>query len=118
MRKVEFQKILNRDANRCYHCGISSDTLIPQHRIGRGMGGVGKNSPALKPANIITFCSVANNALESNSEFAALGREMGWKLYSWQDPEFEPVYDVYTNQWYALDNDYGIATYLFEKTID
>ena len=101
MNKKAFDKFLARDVC-CSHCGIIDDTLVPQHRRSRQMGG----SKLLdKPSNIIVLCSEANGLLESNAKFAELGRKFGWKLERWQEPESTPVY--MGNGWYLLDNDYN-----------
>jgi hypothetical protein len=96
----QFQQFLKRD-QVCYHCGINNDTLIPQHRAGRGMGGVKSRNTA---ANIIVFCSYANGLLESDAKFAELGRNRGWKLHSWQEPTTTPVWDVFNACWWLLDD--------------
>jgi hypothetical protein len=72
MNKKMFQKFIDRDGV-CPHCLKSDDTLVPQHRAGRGMGG----SRSLdRPSNIIVLCSEANFLLEANAEFAARGRAL------------------------------------------
>jgi hypothetical protein len=101
MNKKAFQKFLDRD-KCCSHCGTTDDTLIPQHRANRGMGG----SKLLdRPSNIIVLCSEANGLLESNAKFAELGRKFGWKLERHQVPEQTPVY--MGDGWWLLDNDYN-----------
>ena len=100
MTPKQFQQFLNRDRH-CYHCGITDDTLIPQHRAGRGMGGVKSRN---NTANIIVLCSFANGLLESDAKFAELGRERGWKLNSWQEPTTTPVWDVFNACWWLLDD--------------
>jgi hypothetical protein len=102
MRKNEFELFLQRDNYRCYHCGRSDDTLVPQHRLGRGMGG--KNSKANKLSNIITLCSFANGLIESDADFADEARRSGWKLSSFQDPTAVSVYDFFSSSWFLLDN--------------
>ena len=99
----QFQKYLDRD-KRCYHCGSSDSTLIPQHRINRGMGGSKKLDT---PSNIIVFCSIANGLIESSSEQADLARQYGWKLERWQDTLLEPVFDLASGLWFVLDNTYN-----------
>ncbi len=101
MNKKTFSKFLDRD-KCCSHCGTTDDTLIPQHRKNRGMGG---SKDLDRPSNIIVLCSEANGLLESNSKFAELGRKFGWKLERWQEPESTPVY--MGNGWFLLDNEYN-----------
>ena len=102
MTKKEFAKYLERDLSSCYHCGRSGSTLVPQHRIGRGMGG--KHSKAELASNIITLCSEANGRLEFDAEFAELGRSYGWKLSSSQDPRAVPVFEAKTGLYWYLDD--------------
>jgi len=63
-----FAKFLNRD-KACVHCGTTDSTLIPQHRINRGMGG---SKLLNKPSNIVVLCSAFNGLIEANAEAAAL----------------------------------------------
>ena len=101
VNKKEFQKYLKRD-KVCAHCGIDDDTLIPQHRANRGMGG----SRSLdRPSNIIVLCSDANFQLEADAKFAEVGRVLGWKLTRNQVPEFTPV--LMADGWWMLDNDFN-----------
>jgi hypothetical protein len=101
MTKKQFLKYLERDRG-CSHCGIIDETLVPQHRQSKQMGG----SKLLdKPSNIIVFCSEANGLLESNASFAELGRKFGWKLTRGQSPETTPVF--MGNDWFLLDNNYN-----------
>jgi hypothetical protein len=101
MNRKTFDKFLDRD-KCCVHCGTDDDTLIPQHRANRGMGG----SKALdRPSNIIVLCSAANFMLESNAKFAEVGRLYGWKLERHQLPELTPVHMI--DGWYLLDNNFN-----------
>jgi len=104
MTPKQFQKFLARDGGRCWHCGASDDTLVPQHRLNRGMGN-GNRKTADSPANIIVFCSLANGAIESDGS-AADARKFGWKLSSWQKPSDAPVFDVSTQTWFILSDDF------------
>lgn len=103
MTVKEFQKFLDRDGC-CYHCGISGDTLVPQHRAGRGMGGSKQRET---PANVIVFCSLANGLIESDAVFAEQARLYGWKIGSTQDPAAVPVVDFATQTKWLLDSDYN-----------
>jgi hypothetical protein len=100
MNKKTFQKFIDRDGV-CPHCLKSDDTLVPNHRQNRGMGG----SRSLdRPSNILVLCHTANFLLESNAEFAAKGKAYGWKLTRNQVPEFTPV--LLADGWWLLDNDF------------
>jgi hypothetical protein len=102
MDKKRFQKFIQRDEGICCHCGTDDDTLVPQHRLGRGLGGSKERDV---PSNIILICSLANGQLESNATFAQMGRDFGWKLRQGQDPKKVPVW--LADGWYLLDDEYG-----------
>lgn len=104
MKRKEFERYLKRDFGRCYHCGVSDDTLVPQHRLGRGMGG-SKDPKVHAASNIITFCSDHNGRIENNSIALLRAKRLGWKLESWQDPKDTPVFCMTTGEWYILRND-------------
>ena len=99
LTRKEFQRLLDRDGS-CYHCGRIDDTLIPQHRKGRGMGGSKERNRA---SNVVVFCSWANGELEGNATFAARARELGWALRSGQDSATTPIRDA-TGTWWLLDD--------------
>jgi hypothetical protein len=100
----QFALYLARDLHCVCGCVGKEDTLIPQHRIGRGMGG----SKVLdRPANIIVMCSLQNGLIESDPKAAAVAREYGWKLSRWESPEETPFYDLATGQWFLIDNIYN-----------
>jgi len=99
----QFQRYLNRDVNGCYHCG-DVETAIPQHRANRGMGGSRKRD---HPANIVVLCSLVNGLIESDVGWQTLAREYGWKLSSWDDPLFVPVYEAMWGEWWLLDDEFN-----------
>ena len=101
MNKKEFQKYLNRD-KACVHCGLDDDTLVPQHRLNRGMGG---SKARDVPSNIVTLCSEFNFLIEANSVQAGLARAYGWKLTAGQDPKRIPVF--IRGDWWLLDDKFG-----------
>jgi hypothetical protein len=109
MNKKQFDKFLARDKH-CYHCGISDDTLVPNHRANRGMGG---SKTREKPSNVVVMCSVMNGLIESSSGLAEQAKWFGWKLESWEDPLTSPVYDFMLGNWYLFDDNYGRK--IFEK---
>jgi len=103
MTPKEFKRLLARDGG-CVHCGLDDETLVPQHRINRQMGGAGKGSVRNQASNLLVFCSAFNGLIESDSKAAQLARERGWKLDSWQNPLTEPVWSQVHRAWVLLDN--------------
>jgi hypothetical protein len=101
MTPKQFAKFVQRDLT-CWHCG--SRELIPHHRSNRGMGGSKLKDNS---ANILTMCAEINGLMESDSNWQYTARLYGWKLYGWQDPQFERVYDLFRGEWFLLDNDFG-----------
>jgi hypothetical protein len=103
VKPAEFRKYLVRD-ERCWHCGFADDTLVPQHRVNRGMGG---SKQRHRPSNIIVLCSQINGLIEADPKAAQLARDFGWKLPSWVDPTQARVFDAYSGQWFLLDDDFN-----------
>ncbi len=101
LNKKTFDLFLARDGS-CVHCGLTDDTLVPQHRKNRQSGG--KNKSANQPSNIVVLCSQANLLLESNAEFAELGRKLGWKLRSHENPLEVPIFGH--GGWWLLNDDF------------
>lgn len=104
MTPVEFRKYLARDFGRCCHCGVADDTLIPQHRANRGMGSVKSRN---RPSNIIVMCSWFNQQVEQNPKSAEMALKYGWKLHSYDDPTFAPVWDIVSQRWWVLDDNFN-----------
>jgi len=103
MNGRQFALYLARDLRCVCGCSGREDTLVPQHRISRGMGG----SRLLDtPANILVLCSLVNGLIESDAKWATAARGYGWKLSRWEDPETTPFYDRGTGTWNLLDNLY------------
>jgi hypothetical protein len=103
MNGRQFALYLARDMHCACGCVGREDTLVPQHRINRGLGG----SKVLdRPANVIVLCSSANGLIESNATWASRAREYGWKLSRWESPEETPFYDLATGTWNLIDNLY------------
>jgi len=96
----QFQKYLDRD-QVCCHCG-TTETLVPNHRRNRGMGGSKERDI---PSNIVVICAEFNGLIESNATLAKLAKDYGWKLTAGQDSTKVPV--LMGNDWYLLDDDYG-----------
>ena len=102
MTPKQFAKYLDRDGS-CYHCG-DVETAVPNHRANRGIGGSRKRD---HPANIIVLCSEVNGLIESDALWASKAREYGWKLNSWDDPFWVPVFDAVWGVWWLLDDEWG-----------
>ena len=103
MTPREFQKYLDRDGGTCWHCG-TSETLVPQHRASRGMGGSKKQTPA----NIILLCALFNGLIESDAKAASMALRYGWKLLRSDRPVDKPVYNIVDGLWYFLNEDYTL----------
>lgn len=100
MTPAQFQRYLDRDGERCMHCG-TTEGLVPQHRLG-GMGG----RRSQLPSNIVTFCGQFNGLIESDPKLAAVARYHGWKLRPGDDPLLVPIYDRAAHAWFYLDDGY------------
>lgn len=97
------QRVFERDGYMCVDCGTPY-TLTIQHRVNRGMGRA-KVSEGM--ASLITMCVTHNCLLESDAEYAALGREYGWKVHRNRTvkPEDVPVYYRTLRAWVYLGDD-------------
>jgi len=62
------------------------------------------------PANIVVMCSVFNSLMESHEPSANLARLYGWKLRPWEDPTDTPLWNVGTNSWQLLQDDFTSTT--------
>lgn len=97
-RKV-FQRFIDRD-RACYATGIEGPTLVPQHRLG-GMGGNRRETPS----SILTFDSITNGLIETDSWWQQTAYRCGWKLRSGDDPLTSPAWHAYRG-WLMLDDDF------------
>lgn len=111
MRPTQFARFLARDGS-CFHCGVRDDTLIPGHRIDRGMGG---SRHLDVPSAIVTQCSYANGLQTSNADFAADMLRAGIRLSRFpsvdRDPHRllrSPVYHFGRGAWLLLDDQFGV----------
>jgi len=100
--RKEFQKYLARDGH-CLHCGADDETLVPQHRRNRGMGGSESRS---KPSNVIVLCSYFNGVIEASEVASRAAQKYAWKLREGQDPAQTPVYDSWMGVWWLLDDNF------------
>ena len=95
--------VKERDGFRCMaegpHCTRFVD-LTMQHRTNKGMGG----SKLLDGfENLITLCGLCNTLLEQDPVWAEIGRERGWKLFSWEDRFRVAVWVGWALEWRLLD---------------
>lgn len=79
-----------RDGHQCawHPVGMCDpETLVPQHRAGRGAGG----RPSLnRMSNLIWLC-LLNGLIESDALLADLARDRGVKLRSHDEPSLMPI---------------------------
>jgi hypothetical protein len=87
------QTILFRDGFKCPMCGAVARTA--NHRANRGAGG---HKASNRLSNGCAICHDCNGRLESDPDFADLGRLRGVKLSRYADPLLEaylsPLYNV------------------------
>lgn len=100
--RKQWELIKARDGGCVWHgLGCDSDTWVPQHRAGRGMGG---SKSANRLSNGVVLCSWVNGLLESDAHVAEVARRRGIKVSFWADPELIPV--VYSDgaTWLLTDD--------------
>ncbi|PZE23881.1 hypothetical protein [Curtobacterium sp. MCBD17_028] len=73
-----------RDGRRSAWTGNESDTLVPQHRANRGMGGRGSLD---RLSNLVWLESDLNGLIESDPEWQQVAVARGIKISGHQDPE-------------------------------
>lgn len=74
-----------------------------QHRRGKGMGGLGYNSPDLVASDGLVLCWGCNEACEANGQAEAL--RCGWKIpRACLTASYDiPYYERRTGNWYLPD---------------
>lgn len=106
MKSKDWQKLLDRDGG-CVHCG-EFVAVAPNHRINRGMGG----SKLLDfPENLVVLCSSLNGLIESDSRWAAVALEFGWKLRSWDDARSAKFFNAILGEWVLPDGNWGYSDF-------
>lgn len=98
--RIDRELVYERDQYRCAACGGVSPLTI-QHRANRGMGG-NPNGSKNSLANLLTMCAFCNQLLEQSGKFALEGIDSGWKIRSWDDPDSQPVFYAWANEWRHL----------------
>ena len=87
--KAVLKALTARDGHVCGWCGSDNETLVPQHRAGRGMGGR-KSMDRL--SNLIWLCAQENTDVESDASIAAAARLAGIKISSFtENPADIPI---------------------------
>ena len=92
-----------RDGRVCAWHGVSCgvDTLVPQHRANRGMGGR-KSGQSI--ANLVWLCSEANGLIESASGWAVAARLRGIKVSTHDNPACVSVFHAVHGRVFLLDD--------------
>ena len=103
-RQVALMRV--RDDNRCAWTGETSDRLVPQHRMGRGMGG---SKAANRLSNGVLLDSLINGQIESDAVLQAEAVRRGVKVSRYANPLLVPVWLV-AHGWVLLDDDGGFTT--------
>ncbi len=91
-----------RDGHRSAWTGNDVDTLVPQDRANRGMGG----TKVFQLSNYVWLESDINGAIESDAEMAAEARRRGIKISRYDDPRLVEVQHAVHGP-VLLDNDGG-----------
>lgn len=73
-----------RDGRRSAWTGNESETLVPQHRVNRGMGG---RKSLHRLSNLVWIESEINGLIESDPEWQAEAVRRGIKVSGHADPE-------------------------------
>lgn len=91
---------------RCLACGTKNNLTI-QHRVSRGMGGLGSKAEPLTCADGIILCWDCNVAAEGVMQREAV--QHGWKVprNSILPAHLVPVFDRLVKTWYYLRDDGG-----------
>jgi hypothetical protein len=91
-----------RDGHVCAWCGVycDTDTLVPQHRANRQMGG---RPSAMVAENLVWLCSRINGLIESSAAYADTARVRGIKISTYYNPAHVPVW--LDEAWWLLNPD-------------
>lgn len=81
-------ELTERDGHVCAWTGVDDDTLVPQHRSNRGMGGSRAKN---RLSNLVWLQSHINTRIESDAWWAEEARRRGIKISSHADPALTPV---------------------------
>lgn len=102
--KAILKAITARDGHRSAWTGDDTDTLVPQDRGNRGMGG----TRIYNLANYVWLESHINGLIESRADWATEARRRGIKISKFSDPRLEPI-DHAVHGAVFLDNQGGVT---------
>lgn len=97
-----------RDGHRCawhFEGWCDTETLAPQHRANRGMGG---RKSLHRLSNLVWLCSEMNGLIESHAGVARKALERGIKISSHAEPSMVRVRHA-VHGWVLLDDNGGIT---------
>lgn len=100
--KAILRAITERDGHRSAWTGLDSDTLVPQDRANRGMGG----TKTFLLSNYVWLESEFNGLIESDAKWAEEARRRGIKISKFADPRLIPINHAVHGDVF-LDNDGG-----------
>ena len=103
--KAILRGLTARDGHRSVWTGVDDETLVPQDRSNRGMGGFKGN---VRLSNYVWLESSINGLIESDPVWAAEARVRGVKISRYADPAEVPV--VHAVHGICLLDDAGGAT--------
>lgn len=102
--KAILKAITARDGHRSAWTGDDVDTLVPQDRGNRGMGG----RSIYDVANYVWLEADINDFIESRADWAEEARRRGIKISRFSDPRLVPINHAVHGDVY-LDNEGGLA---------
>jgi hypothetical protein len=102
--KAILKAITARDGHRSAWTGDDVDTLVPQDRGNRGMGG----TRIFNLANYVWLESDINGLIESDVKWAREARERGIKISKFADPRLIPIEHAVHGSVF-LDNQGGVT---------
>ena len=96
-----------RDGHLCawHAAGCDLETLVPHHRVNRGMGG---RASLNRLSNLVWLCAVVNGLIESSAEWAVGARVRGIKLSGHAEPSRERIRHA-VHGWCLLTDGGGVV---------
>lgn len=94
-----------RDGHRSAEDGVESDTLVPQHRSNRGMGG---RRSMNRLSNLVWLDSIRNGEIEASPQLQREAKRRGIKISGFADPELVPILH-HVHGWCLLGDDGSVS---------